>query len=135
MAAMLFCVLLQVFDRYLLTLGAVWSEELDRLLLLAVGAVGMVQAFKSGTHFRMSLLQHALPAAGARLQRRLVTVLTVLFLLLFAVSGLDYCRTLAATVSPSLGLSLAAPSLILPAAALTAAWGLLWRLRRRSGAR
>lgn len=125
MAALYVCVLLQVVDRYFAHLSVVWSEELARFLLLAVACVGFLQAYKSGSHFKMNILSIMLGRGAAVWLRGSVKVATAAFMVLFGISGLQFCRAVADTVGATLGVSLAVPTLILPICSFGAAFILL----------
>jgi len=79
--ALLVAVFLQFFTRYVLNDSIAWTEEVARYLLVLLGFVGSIRAFRRSSHISVEALVDALPPGPRRLVQRLTSVLALLLLL------------------------------------------------------
>jgi TRAP-type C4-dicarboxylate transport system permease small subunit len=79
--ALLIAVFLQFFTRYVLNNSIAWSEEVARYLLVLLGFVGSVTAFRRDQHISVRVLVDALPPGASRLVDRLMGLLALGLLL------------------------------------------------------
>lgn len=77
-ALMVFCILLQVFMRYVLNNALPWPEEAARFLMLWMTGLIAPSAYRRGGFVSIDMLQMALPArAAALLQLALLLLATI----------------------------------------------------------
>lgn len=85
-AAMLFCVSLQVFSRYLLKAPVVFTEELVRFLLIWLGLLGGAYTFGVKGHIALTLVLDKLDKLNMSNIKKYINILIdiiVLFLAIF----------------------------------------------------
>lgn len=74
-----------VFCRYVLNDSLSWSEELSRYGLVYATFIGTALAARRGTHIRVTVLEHVLPARWRRVLHFLQEALTLAFVLVIAI--------------------------------------------------
>lgn len=79
--ALLAAVFLQFFTRYVLNDSIAWTEEVARYLLVLLGFVGSITAFRHASHISVDALVDRLPPGARRLVERLTQVLALGLLL------------------------------------------------------
>lgn len=117
MTAVVFCIALQVLNRYVAHIQVSWTEEVSRLLLVWVASIGAILAVSARTHFRMELLTGLLSPRMRRAIDTFISLATLIFLAFFLYSGIRFCMDLADNRSQMLGIPYAYPMVALPIAA------------------
>ena len=69
----------QFFSRYVLNASIVWTEEMARYLLIAVGFLGATMAVRKRTHIYVEIFYRVLPAVVGRVLSTLVDVIKIVF--------------------------------------------------------
>lgn len=64
-----------VFSRYVLQIGAFYSEPLSIFLAIQLTFYGAAVCYRSDTHLRLEIVENAVPPAAARLLRHLIDLL------------------------------------------------------------
>jgi TRAP-type C4-dicarboxylate transport system permease small subunit len=128
MSGIIICVSLQVLSRYVIHFPASWTEEVARLLLLWVAAIGAVLAIAGHTHFRMDLITSRLRGRVGTVVFGITATLSVGFYLIFCYSGVRFCIEQTDEVSAMLHIPYAVPMAILPLSALAMTYELCRRL-------
>jgi TRAP-type C4-dicarboxylate transport system permease small subunit len=128
MSAVIICVSVQVLSRYLIHFQASWTEEVARLLLLWVAALGSVLAISGRSHFRMDLIASRLRGRKGAIVFYVATALTAGFYLTFGYSGIRFCIEQADEVSATLHIPYAIPMAVIPLSALAMAYELYRRV-------
>ena len=79
MAALVACVTWQVVSRYLLQSPSSWTEELARFLLIWIGLVGAVYAYRMRAHMAIDLVSAKLTGLPRRVLWSTIHLLTGVF--------------------------------------------------------
>lgn len=99
---MAFCILFQIFVRYVFNNPPAWTEELALLLfswsMLLMLAVGVREAF----HVRMDLLLACLPKTGSQMIERLIDIATAAFGGFLAWAGAEYSMMMVGSTSAAI---------------------------------
>ncbi len=74
-----FVVFLQFFSRYVLNAAIVWTEEMARYLLIAVGFLGSAIAARKGAHIYMEFSYRFFPPKIGFLMSTLVDIIKIVF--------------------------------------------------------
>ncbi|MCX7786776.1 MAG: TRAP transporter small permease [Spirochaetes bacterium] len=77
--ALAFVVFLQFFSRYVLNAAIVWTEEMARYLLIAVGFLGSAIAARKGAHIFMEFSYRFLPPKLGFIMSTMVDIIKIVF--------------------------------------------------------
>jgi TRAP-type transport system small permease protein len=128
MTAVVLCVDLQVLNRYVVHFHASWTEEVARLLLIWMASVGAILAVTGNAHFRMELIVGRLRGRTRVIYETMLSIVTMLFLLIFSYAGVRFCMEQSDDVSPMLGVSYAIPMAVIPLCGLGMTYILIRRI-------
>ena len=103
LVAMLGTTLLGVVDRFVLSMGLAWSEELARFLLVWTSLLAAVIAARESRHFRLEVLAERLGRGG----RIIASVVGIAAMAVLGWYGFQLARRFHFQTSPGLGLSMA----------------------------
>jgi TRAP-type C4-dicarboxylate transport system permease small subunit len=81
--------LAQVAARYLFGAPLIWSEEAARYLFVWVSMIGAALAVRQGSHYALTALVERLPAVAQRATAVGVFVVSVAFVLILLVTGVN----------------------------------------------
>lgn len=109
LVAMVAVTFAQVLFRYLFQAPLAWSEEAARFLLMWLAALSAAYGFKNGAHFALRFLVERLPETAKPWSDRLVTLVVVGFLAIFAWQALRFTWEVRNMVAPATGISMAIP--------------------------
>jgi TRAP-type C4-dicarboxylate transport system permease small subunit len=87
MASILLCVSWQVISRYMLKDPSSVTEELARFLLIWVGMLGAVYAYRTNSHLGLNLVLDKMSALPKRMTLVLIQLLVIVFSALVLVFG------------------------------------------------
>ena len=73
--AMTVLIAIGVFSRYVLQIGAFYSEPLSIFLAVQLTFYGAAVCYRAEAHLKLEIVENALPPAGARLLRHLIDLL------------------------------------------------------------
>jgi tripartite ATP-independent transporter DctM subunit len=85
--ALAFIVFLQFFTRYVLNSSLGWTEEIARVLLIAVSLMGSTLAIRNNSHITVEFFYRYLSPRSGRIMSTVVDVLRILFFALLLVAG------------------------------------------------
>jgi TRAP-type C4-dicarboxylate transport system permease small subunit len=100
---------IQVLFRYVFRLSLAWSEELARYLFLWLAALASAYAFKTRAHFALRFLVNRLGKKIQNMMGSLVSLIVVLFLVIFIWKAVVFTFSMANQVAPSTQMSMAIP--------------------------
>lgn len=111
---MMMSLILQVFSRYVLGQGFTWTEELALFLFTWVVLLAATTAIRDDGHVRLQLVIDLLPQAARRIWMRCLTLMVLIFCMVFAATGAEYVSATLGQVSaavqyPIEALHMAAP--------------------------
>ena len=93
MAIILVVEMVQVFYRYVLRSGVVWSDEVIVNLLIVAIMFGGAKAIRTGEHTELTGTADALPQGARTVVRVITTVATLAFMVLFVYSSYIFFST------------------------------------------
>jgi TRAP-type C4-dicarboxylate transport system permease small subunit len=118
-AAMTAAVLLQVFNRYVVSHVFGWEEETARYLMVWSSFLAAAYALREGEQLGMEFVVSRLPVMGQRLLRTVCHLLVMAFLGVVAYQGLFVMMPQQLDqISPALGITMAIPYAAIPVSAL-----------------
>lgn len=88
--AMVVCLILQVFSRYVLGATFVWTEELALLLFTWLLLLALSSAIHDDGHVRLTFVIDALPRGARGVWLKILSLAVLAFCLIFAWSGARY---------------------------------------------
>lgn len=95
-----------VFSRYLLGTGIIWSEEISRYLLIYIVYIGIATGFRRDTHVRLELLGRLLAPGAKRALDAVNWVICLGFLALIVWVYIDLIEAFHRLRSPASQISL-----------------------------
>lgn len=93
MAIILVVEMVQVFYRYVLRSGVVWSDEVIVNLLIVAIMFGGAKAIRTGEHTELTGTADSLPPKGRMIVRIITTLATLAFLVIFVYSSYIFFST------------------------------------------
>jgi TRAP-type transport system small permease protein len=102
--AMLFCMVVEVFFRYVLQFPLTWIEELSQFLLIWSIFWGAIPAHRRGLHPSVDFLVVALPDPLQRITRAVAQAAILLVLFVLLIYGVRMMESLRAVRSAALNL-------------------------------
>ena len=91
---------LQVLFRYVFQISLAWTEELARYAFMWTAALSVGYAFKTKSHFALEI---------RKLISLIVTLLIVVFLVIFTWKSVQYVQSASNQIAPGTGLSMMIP--------------------------
>lgn len=88
--AMIFCLVLQVFSRYVLGATFIWTEEAALILFTWLLLLAMSAAIYRDGHVRLLFVVNALPQRPRQLWLSFLSLVVLVFCVVFAWSGIHY---------------------------------------------
>ncbi|WP_221038054.1 TRAP transporter small permease [Gelria sp. Kuro-4] len=110
--------LIQVFARYVLLSGILWSDEAVGYLFVLMAMIGAAVALRERMHTDLQLLVNKAPRWLAWIMRLLAGFTVGGFLIMLLISGLDFAYENRGQVSPMLGLPMFIAYGLLPLGAI-----------------
>ena len=104
MAAVTLVLMASVLGRYSGLFTLVWAEEAARAMFIWLVMLGAAVAVERDGHFRLDVLEHLLPRAGARALQALAHLAMGLFGVALLVTGAELLRNGAGQYTMALGL-------------------------------
>ena len=113
-------VTVNVFARYVLQIGLIWTEEVTILLFVWVVFLGSYAAYRRKAHLAITIITDRLPQKWQKAAAAIATLLVSIFLFVMVWSGFDLVRQTFAfgRVTAMLGISAAWGYLAVPAAGI-----------------
>ena len=114
MTAMVFAL---VVSRYVFSYSFAWVEALSRYMMIWMAFLGAAVLFKDNEHLRMDVLYLKLPGNMKWIVDLVFGVLQIGFLVMLVKLSINYTQSVSFIVSPTLGISMFWPSVIVPVSA------------------
>ena len=118
LAALTLLVGVQIAGRFLFAYSIFWSDELARFLLVWAAFLGMSVGVRRKAHPAVDSLVRALPPGEARVAFRVAVACSLLFFLVMVGYGTLLVQRTWLQRSPSLGLRMGLPYLVVPVAGI-----------------
>jgi len=111
-------ILLQVFCRFVIDYPLTWSEEVSRYLMVYIVFLGASLAMRHNQLISIEVLPELLTGTKRKILISLVMILSLIFLVILFMQGINMLNVVQAQSSPALGLSMAIPYAALPIGAI-----------------
>ncbi len=79
-----------VFYRYVLRTGLMWGAEIQAVLMVAMAMFGCAKATREKGHTELAAVTGLLPRKGRIAMRTVTTVASLIFIMVFLYSGIQY---------------------------------------------
>ncbi len=109
-------VFIEVVLRYMFAKSFLWGEELSLFAFIWCSFLGAAVCSWRHTHFSFEMVSMVLPARAAGVQRLLVDFCVLAVTLVMVVAGWQYSNLSLKSLSPSLGITLFVPTIVIPVA-------------------
>lgn len=113
MACMIISLTIQIFYRYVLNIGLLWTEETSRLMCIWVAMLGTSILISESDHIRVSIIEDMFPKF-----KKYFTAIQNIVILIFSVFmvwfGFDSLEIASKSVSPSMRIPMLIVYLIFP---------------------
>lgn len=117
-AIMVILVWMQVFLRYVFNFSPFWCEATARFFMIWALLLGAAVVIRKDKHVRVDFLIEVIPPKAARVIEVVLAGITLVFLIVFTVWGLEAAITQYDVRSASIGFCMFWPYLILPISGL-----------------
>ncbi len=107
-------VFIEVVLRYVFAKSFLWGEELSLFAFIWCTFLGSAVCSWRHTHFSFEMVSMVLPPRAAGVQRLLVDLCVLSVTLVMVVAGWQYSNLSLKSMSPSLGITLFVPTIIIP---------------------
>ncbi len=107
-------VFIEVVLRYLFAKSFLWGEELSLFAFIWCTFLGSAVCSWRHTHFSFETISMVLPPRAAGVQRLLVDLCVLSVTLVMVVAGWQYSNLSLKSMSPSLGITLFVPTIVIP---------------------
>ena len=97
---------LQVLFRYVFQISLAWTEELARYAFMWTAALSVGYAFKTKSHFALRFVVDRFGLEIRKLISLIVTLLIVVFLVIFTWKSVQYVQSASNQIAPGTGLSM-----------------------------
>lgn len=108
----------QVFERYVLHYTPPWSEELSVYLMIWFGIIGIAAGVRRDSHMALHFFADLMPKPVQRLLNYVKYVLTLVYVSVLTVEGLNMVDLTMSQKSPAIGLPVGFVYLALPVSAV-----------------
>ena len=126
LVAMTLTVFSQVIARYIFEAPLSWSEELARFILIWLSMLSAAYAFKTKSHFALTILVSKLPDKHQKITSFCVHIIVAIFFLLICYYSIIFVNSVNGHVAPALQISMQIPySSIIVASGLISIFSLL----------
>ncbi len=106
--------LAQVFARYVLNHSIFWSEEVGRMILIALTFLGASAAWHRGAHIGIDVAVARLPAAARRGVRAFALVCGIAFGVFLTVEGVRFAHFVRYQIMSATGITRTVPAAVVP---------------------
>lgn len=111
-------VALQVFSRYIFSIALPWSTDVIRFFFVYIIFLGAIVGVRENNHINIDFLFKKLPLKMKNVVSLFMSVVILIFLLLFFKSGIDFVVNSRTQVTPYLRISVSYYYLIIPFSAM-----------------
>ena len=126
LVAMTLTVFSQVIARYIFEAPLSWSEELARFILIWLSMLSAAYAFKTKSHFALTILVSKLPDKHQKITSFCVHIIVAIFFLLICYYSIIFVNSVNGHVAPALQISMQIPySSIIVASGLISIFSML----------
>ena len=126
LVAMTLTVFSQVIARYIFEAPLSWSEELARFILIWLSMLSAAYAFKTKSHFALTILVSKLPDKHQKITSFCVHIIVTIFFLIICYYSIIFVNSVNGHVAPALQISMQIPySSIIVASGLISTFSLL----------
>ena len=126
LVAMTLTVFSQVIARYIFEAPLSWSEELARFILIWLSMLSAAYAFKTKSHFALTILVNKLPEKHQKITSFCVNMLVAIFFLIICYYSVIFVHSVNGHVAPALQISMQIPySSVIVASGLITIFSLL----------
>ena len=109
LVAMTLTVFSQVIARYIFEAPLSWSEELARFILIWLSMLSAAYAFKTKSHFALTILANKLPEKHREFTSFCVNILVAIFFLIICYYSVIFVHSVNGHVAPALQISMQIP--------------------------
>ena len=109
LVAMTLTVFSQVIARYIFEAPLSWSEELARFILIWLSMLSAAYAFKTKSHFALTILVNKLPEKHQKITSFCVNMLVAIFFLIICYYSVIFVHSVNGHVAPALQISMQIP--------------------------
>ena len=107
-----------VVSRYLFSYSFAWVEELTLFLMIWMAFLGAAMLFRDNDHLSMDLVYKKLSRTHRNILDLLFGLAQIAFLIMLFRLGIQYMDSVGFIISPTLGISMRWPTLIIPVMSL-----------------
>jgi TRAP-type C4-dicarboxylate transport system permease small subunit len=133
LVAMTLTVFSQVIARYIFEAPLSWSEELARFILIWLSMLSAAYAFKTKSHFALTILVNKLPEKHQKITSFCVNMLVAIFFLIICYYSVIFVHSVNGHVAPALQISMQIPySSVIVASGLITIFSLLSAVKTMS---
>ena len=126
LVAMTLIVFTQVIARYIFEAPLSWSEELARFILIWLSMLSAAYAFKTRSHFALTILVNKLPEKYQKITSFCIHIIVAIFFLMICYYSVIFVHSVNGHVAPALQISMQIPySSIIVASGLISIFSLL----------
>ena len=126
LVAMTLIVFTQVIARYIFEAPLSWSEELARFILIWLSMLSAAYAFKTRSHFALTILVNKLPEKYQKITSFCIQIIVAIFFLIICYYSVIFVHSVNGHVAPALQISMQIPySSIIVASGLISIFSLL----------
>ena len=124
--AMTLTVFSQVIARYIFEAPLSWSEELARFILIWVSMLSAAYAFKTKSHFALTILVSKLPDKHQKITSFCIHIVVAIFFLIICYYSVIFVHSVNGHIAPALQISMQIPySSIIVASGLISIFSIL----------
>ncbi len=124
--AMTLTVFSQVIARYIFEAPLSWSEELARFILIWLSMLSAAYAFKTKSHFALTILVSKLPDKHQKITSFCIHIVVAIFFLIICYYSVIFVHSVNGHIAPALQISMQIPySSIIVASGLISIFSLL----------
>ncbi len=126
LVAMTLTVFSQVIARYIFEAPLSWSEELARFILIWLSMLSAAYAFKTKSHFALTILVSKLPDNHQKITSFCINIIVSIFFLIICYYSVIFVHSVNGHIAPALQISMQIPySSIIVASGLISIFSLL----------
>lgn len=114
LAIMSVLIIIQVFTRFVIDYPLHWTEELARYLMIYSVFLGAALALRQSRLISIEVLAQSLNESKQRILRVIVMLLSIVFLMILLVQGIEIIGVVKSQSSAGLGISMAVPYASIP---------------------
>jgi C4-dicarboxylate transporter DctQ subunit len=118
LVALSLLVIIQVFWRYVLSSGILWTDEVITILMVTMVMFGAAAVTRRGLHTELLVFVDMMPPALRKIVRILTSLIGLAFLLVFLFASARYCLTTAGMVTTVLRVPMQYTYTLLPLGAV-----------------